>query len=121
MASTMEMKLGEVAQRIRELRVILGISVEEAAEKTNETRRAPEDNQRRVYHDFIIPTEDEKDVSVLFAVEFENYTVFLARSESYIDEEKCVYQDGYEYVLDSGKVFKLKRKKLTDCTFYLSD
>ena len=34
MASTMEMKLGEVAQRIRELRVILGISVEEAAEKT---------------------------------------------------------------------------------------
>ena len=35
--------------------------------------------------------------------------------------EKCVYQDGYEYVLDSGKTFKLKRKKLTDCTFYLSD
>ena len=38
MASTMEMKLGEVAQRIRELRVILGISVEEAAEKTTQVR-----------------------------------------------------------------------------------
>ena len=35
--------------------------------------------------------------------------------------EKCIYQDGYEYVLDSGKAFKLKRKKLSDCTFYLSD
>ena len=35
--------------------------------------------------------------------------------------EKCVYQDSYEYVLDSGKDIKLKRKKLTDCTFYLSD
>ena len=45
--------------------------------------------------EFGIPTEDEKDVSVLFAVEFENYTVFLARSESYIDEEMCVYKDGY--------------------------
>ncbi len=32
--TTMEMKLGEVAQRIRELRTILGITVEEAAEKT---------------------------------------------------------------------------------------
>ncbi len=34
MASTMEVKLSEVAQRIRELRGILGISVEEAAMKT---------------------------------------------------------------------------------------
>ncbi|MBE5737480.1 MAG: U32 family peptidase [Clostridiales bacterium] len=35
--------------------------------------------------------------------------------------EKCLYQEGYEYVLDSGKTFKLSRKKLSDCTFYLSD
>ena len=35
--------------------------------------------------------------------------------------EKCVYTDGYEYVTDSGKVLKLKRKKLSSCTFYLTD
>ena len=33
--------------------------------------------------------------------------------------DKCPYEDGYEYRLDSGKVMKLKRKKLSDCTFYL--
>lgn len=33
--------------------------------------------------------------------------------------DKCPYENGYEYKLESGKVMKLKRKKLSDCTFYL--
>lgn len=33
--------------------------------------------------------------------------------------EKCPYKDGYEYRMDNGKVLKLKRKKLSTCTFYL--
>lgn len=33
----------------------------------------------------------------------------------------CKYIDGYEYVMESGKTLKLKRKKLSDCTFYLTD
>lgn len=33
----------------------------------------------------------------------------------------CPYKDGYEYVLNTGKRFKLKRKKLSTCTFYLAD
>ncbi len=37
------------------------------------------------------------------------------------DCKNCNYSDGYEYVMDSGKVLKLKRKKLSDCTFYLTD
>lgn len=35
--------------------------------------------------------------------------------------DNCAYCDGYEYVTDSGKVMKLKRKKLSTCTFYLTD
>ena len=31
----------------------------------------------------------------------------------------CKYKNGYQYVMESGKVLSLKRKKLTDCTFYL--
>ena len=37
------------------------------------------------------------------------------------DCKNCKYSNGYEYVMDNGKVLKLKRKKLTDCTFYLTD
>ena len=37
------------------------------------------------------------------------------------DCSKCPYADGYRYVMESGKVLKLKRKKLSDCTFYLTD
>lgn len=33
--------------------------------------------------------------------------------------DKCAYTDGYYYLLDSGKKLKLKRKKLSSCTFYL--
>lgn len=33
----------------------------------------------------------------------------------------CPYHDGYEFVLNTGKRFKLKRKKLSTCTFYLTD
>ena len=43
---------------------------EQAAAKTNETRRAAEDPQRRIYHDFIIPTEDKD--GRLTAIEFKN-------------------------------------------------
>ena len=35
--------------------------------------------------------------------------------------DKCPYGDGYAYKMDSGKVMKLKRKKLSTCTFYLTD
>lgn len=35
--------------------------------------------------------------------------------------DKCLYKDGYEYVMDDGKRLKLKRKKLRSCTFYLTD
>ncbi|MBO5713869.1 MAG: hypothetical protein J6R83_00390, partial [Clostridia bacterium] len=37
------------------------------------------------------------------------------------DCNNCKYQDDYEYVMDNGKVLKLKRKKLSTCTFYLTD
>ena len=33
----------------------------------------------------------------------------------------CPYHSGYEFVLNTGKRFKLKRKKLSTCTFYLTD
>ncbi len=33
----------------------------------------------------------------------------------------CRYSNDYAYLMDSGKVLKLKRKKLCDCTFYLTD
>lgn len=33
----------------------------------------------------------------------------------------CPYHGGYELVLNTGKRFKLKRKKLSTCTFYLTD
>ncbi len=33
--------------------------------------------------------------------------------------DNCKYKNGYEYVMDNGKVLKLKRKKLVSCTFYL--
>ena len=47
---------------------------EQEAAKTNETRRAAEDTQRRVYHDFIIPTEDSS--GNLVAIDFENEDKF---------------------------------------------
>ena len=31
----------------------------------------------------------------------------------------CPYKDGYTYKMDNGKILKLKRKKLSTCTFYL--
>lgn len=33
--------------------------------------------------------------------------------------DKCPYKDGYVYRMDNGKILKLKRKKLSTCTFYL--
>ena len=33
--------------------------------------------------------------------------------------DKCPYKDGYVYKMDNGKVLKLKRKKMSSCTFYL--
>ena len=35
--------------------------------------------------------------------------------------EKWPYEEGFTYQMDSGKVMKLKRKKLASCTFYLTD
>ena len=33
----------------------------------------------------------------------------------------CPYKEGYTYTMQNGKVLKLKRKKLSTCTFYLED
>ena len=33
----------------------------------------------------------------------------------------CAYKKGYELVMSGGRTLKLKRKRLTDCTFYLTD
>ena len=33
----------------------------------------------------------------------------------------CKFIDGFEYKMESGKTFKLKRKKLKTCTFYLTE
>lgn len=35
--------------------------------------------------------------------------------------EKCPYSSGFEYRMQNGKVLKLKRKKLSTCTFYLTE
>ncbi len=35
------------------------------------------------------------------------------------DCKNCKYHDGFIYKMDSGKKFKLNRKKLSSCTFYL--
>ncbi len=35
------------------------------------------------------------------------------------DCNNCKYREGFTYKMDSGKRFKLKRKKLSSCTFYL--
>ena len=35
------------------------------------------------------------------------------------DCNDCKYKKGYKYVMENGKELNLKRKKLTDCTFYL--
>ncbi|MBQ8427342.1 MAG: U32 family peptidase [Clostridia bacterium] len=37
------------------------------------------------------------------------------------DCKNCKYSEGYYYLTDSGRKLKLKRKKLFDCTFYLTD
>ena len=47
---------------------------EQAAAKTSATQRAAEDSQRRVYHDFIIPTEDDQ--GNLVAIDFQNEDTF---------------------------------------------
>ena len=35
--------------------------------------------------------------------------------------EKCPYKNIYQYKMDNGTIFQLKRKKLSSCTFYLTD
>ena len=38
------------------------------------------------------------------------------------DCAQCPYQEGmYEYVMENGKVMRLRRKRIGDCTFYLTD
>ena len=34
---------------------------------------------------------------------------------------KCPYGDGYTLKMQNGKALKIKRKKLSTCTFYLTD
>ena len=34
---------------------------------------------------------------------------------------KCPYEDGYVYRMENGKILNLKRKKLSTCTFYLTE
>ena len=38
-----------------------------------------------------------------------------------VDCSNCVFKNGYSYKMQNGKILKLKRKKITDCTFYLTD
>ena len=35
--------------------------------------------------------------------------------------KNCLYSNNYTYRMDNGKVLKLKRKKLSTCTFYLTE
>ncbi len=35
--------------------------------------------------------------------------------------EYCAFKDGYNYKMENGKILNLKRKKLSSCTFYLTD
>lgn len=35
--------------------------------------------------------------------------------------ETCPYHENFTYKMDNGKILKLKRKKLSTCTFYLTD
>ena len=37
------------------------------------------------------------------------------------DCANCPYKEGYCYTMQSGKKLKLKRKKLSECTFFLTD
>ena len=37
------------------------------------------------------------------------------------DCANCKYDKNFAYVMENGKVLNLKRKKLTTCTFYLTD
>jgi len=37
------------------------------------------------------------------------------------DCANCPYKEGFYYKMQNGKTLKLKRKKLTECTFYLTD
>lgn len=37
------------------------------------------------------------------------------------DCSNCPYKEGYYYKMESGQIFNLKRKKLSTCTFYLTD
>lgn len=37
------------------------------------------------------------------------------------DCKNCKYKDGYYYLSEDGKRFSLKRKRISDCTFYLVD
>lgn len=43
------------------------------------------------------------------------------KSHLQADCNRCPFKTGYTYIMESGKEFKLKRKKLSTCTFYLTD
>lgn len=35
--------------------------------------------------------------------------------------QNCPYSEGYTYKMENGKILKIKRKKMSTCTFYLTD
>ena len=43
------------------------------------------------------------------------------KSHMHANCNNCPYSKGYTYTMDSGKTLKLTRKKLSSCTFYLTD
>ncbi len=69
------------------------------------------------YNKPIISAED----GVLDRTEFAYMTLRHCPIKNHIggDCKNCKYIDGYLYKMDSGKELKLKRKKLSTCTFYL--
>ncbi len=80
-----------------------------------------------VYNDFAAAVYDrpiitaEGDVST--KIDFPYMTLRHCPMKSHLgaDCANCPYCDGYAYRMDNGKVLKLKRKKLSSCTFYLTD
>ncbi|MBE5754533.1 MAG: U32 family peptidase [Clostridiales bacterium] len=69
------------------------------------------------YNKPIISAED----GVLDRTDFAYMTLRHCPIKNHIggDCNNCKYSDGYLYKMDSGKELKLKRKKLSTCTFYL--
>lgn len=55
-------------------------------------------------------------------VEFPHMTLRHCPMKSHLNADcaRCPYSDGFSYLTDDGKELKLRRKKLSTCTFYLT-